>query len=131
MATPSSQVIAIWVQQVLTGESWSPLEDVCVQAVKNNWTGASDTQIYGLVEQNLPYVAEHLRDEASEFALDGAAPTFQIDDEQLPYIRALSGTGRDLLAKLRVIDPFAVEQVCADVMDRLGADARTTQRTND
>jgi len=119
------------VKHALVGQNWSSLEDVCVLAVSNNWAGVSETQIYELVEQNLPYVAEHLRDDASECTMDGAAPSFEIDNEQLPYIRALSSSGRDLLVKLRTIDPSSVEKICAEVLVKLGAEAQATQQTHD
>lgn len=131
MGIPSSQVCAAWVKADLVATEWVLLHDFCVTVVRarlQNWT---DGQVHEYVEQNLAYVAEHLRDEAGEWHIDGRVPQFEIDDEQAPYIRACSCTTRPLLEKLRRIDPFKFEEVCAWVLNKLGANAKTTQRTKD
>lgn len=132
MAVPSSQQAAAWVKSAdHLSADWQPLAEVCFRAVTLKWAGKSREDIFEYVETNLSYIAEHLRDDSSNRILDGSAPRFIIDDEQQPYIKAV-GTGTlDLLSKLRRIDPFKVEGICADILKRLGAVAHTTQKTVD
>lgn len=131
MGIPSSQVCAAWIKAELTETDWVPLNDICVRAVRLRIQTWTDSQVYEYVEQNLPHVAEHLRDEVAEWGVDGKVPTFEIDNEQSPYVRLCPSAARPLLTKLRMIDPYALEGVCADVLRKLGADAQATQQTND
>ncbi len=131
MTVPSSQVAAIWVKAEITSAEWAPLPDVCFAAVKNKWTGKSEEEVWEYVEQNIGYIAEHLRDEASVCLVDGSAPKFHIDDEQPPYVKAAGMPTSALLSHLRNIDPFKVEEICADILKGFGASAQSTQRTTD
>ncbi len=131
MGIPSSQVCAAWVKLELGETDWVLLSDVCVRAIGAYIPGWTAGQVYDYVEQNVSYVAEHLRDEAAECSMDGKAPTFEVDNEQNPYIRSRPNPARSLLVKLRLIDPFELERVCANVLKNLGANAHTTQQTND
>jgi restriction endonuclease Mrr len=83
------------------------------------------------VEQNITSIAEHLRDEIAHCRVDGSAQKFDIDDEQPPYVRAVGANISPLLAHLRNINPFKVEQICADILNALGADAKVMQSTAD
>src|SRR5690349_7691983 len=131
MAIPSSQVVASWVKAEVISVEWISLREVCFTAVKNRWKGQSEDEIWEFVEENLKYVAEHLRDEASEYIIDGSAPRFEIDSEQVPYLRAKGVETSELLKQLRRIDPFKVEELCAKLLQNLGASAFNTQRTSD
>ncbi len=131
MGTPSSQVVAAWVKDHLDNSDWTPLDSICLEAVQKNWGGISESDAYDFVEKNLPYVADHLRDEASECKLDGIPPSFEIDDEQRPYIKQLVSPSKDILTKLRHIDPFDFEIICAKILSELGAKAFSTQKSND
>ena len=93
--------------------------------------GKSEEEVWDFVDKNIYYVAEHLKDEASFCLLDGSAQKFLIDDEQPPYIRAVGVATYHLLSKLRSIDPFKVEEICADILKGFGADAYSTQKTAD
>ena len=130
MAVPSSQVIASWVKDELSAE-WSSLQVLCLKALRKRWGAAGEIKISEHVEQNLKYVAEHLRDEVGEWGLDGVAPTFEVDDEENPYIRSLKERDTALLEKLRHIDPAAVEGLCAEVLKALNAEAYSTLPIND
>jgi restriction endonuclease Mrr len=132
MSIPSSQVIMGWVKDTLQGEEWVLLNDLCILAIKTKWSKVSETQLYEVVDSNLSYVAEHLRNEAAEWRIDGTSPTFEIDDDPSPYIRSVETGSRATLQKLRRISPAAFESVCARILRQLGAlDAQTTQLTND
>ncbi len=131
MATPSSQVLASWAKEELQSNAWVPLREVCIQAIKARWAGVSETQLYEVMETNLTYIAEHLRDEAAEWMIDGTSPAFEIDDDPSPYVRSVTDTARPVLLKLRRISPFSFEDVCAQILRALGADAQSTKKTND
>lgn len=131
MAVPSSQVAALWVKEEIVSAEWTPLPDVCFAAVKNKWRGKSEKEIWEYIEQNIAYIAEHLRDEASASLIDGSALKFEIDDEQPPYVKAAGEPTSALLTHLRSIDPFKVEEICADILKAFGAAAQSTRRTAD
>jgi hypothetical protein len=130
MAVPSSQVIASWVKEELSTE-WASLQGLCLKALQKRWGAAGELRISEHIEQNITFVAEHLREERGEWALDGVAPKFEIDNEETPYIRSVNEHGTELLEKLRRIDPAAVEGLCADVLRALKAEAFSTVATHD
>lgn len=131
MSTPSSQLISVWVKETLESESWVLLRDQCSQTLARRLVRWSEEQIEDLVEKNIRYVAEHLRNDVAESRLDGVTPSFEIDEEQSPYIRLVSQPSDALLDVLRTIDPYHFEHVCALVMQKLGAKSETTQRSYD
>lgn len=132
MAKPSSQTLAMWVRGALQTGEWQPLSELCVLVVKRRITRWSETEVYEFVEANLVYVAEHLRNDASYWKLDGTSPEYVIDDDPRPYIRGIDDGIRPLLMKLRCITPDDFEHVCSRMLKELGAEqARKTQQTND
>jgi hypothetical protein len=131
MATPSSQVVAHWVKQDLNTTSWESLSVICTRALTSRWIQQSQSQIAEFVESNLTYIADHLRAEISDCMIDGTAPRFEIDNEVIPYIRLIEDGAGDLIAKLRKIDPFKLEELCSDVLIKFGAEAKYTKKTND
>ena len=90
----------------------------------------SEDELLDFVEERIDHIAECLRNEAAECVEDGVPPKFEIDSEQSPYIRAVGGDDK-LLKKLRNIDPFVLEEVCAAILTKLGATSKVTQRTGD
>lgn len=131
MAIPSSQVLAAWVKDELQGTEWASLRAVCLQAVVRRWRGLNETQLSEFIESNLSHVAEHLREEVGEWAIDGSSPVFEIDNEPVPYIRLLEDESRGVLIRLRTIQPSWFESVCARILKELGADSQVTQMSND
>src|SRR5262249_39663063 len=73
----------------------------------------SEEEVWDYVDNNLQHVAEHLRDIIAECNTDGAIATFEIDSEPSPYIRLTAKLPGDVIAKLRKIDPFQLETICA------------------
>lgn len=110
---------------------WRPLSDVCAAALRVKWTGKSEEEILEYVERFLQSVAENLRNEAAECVTDGTAARYQIDDEQLPYIRGVPGLSSQTLFKIRRINPFDVEGLCARILAEFGATTNVTQRSGD
>ena len=131
MATPSSQIAAAWTKSALQNTEWVPLRDVCFAAVSANWGGKSESELWEYVEENVAFVAEYLRREAAEWKVDGTVPRFEIDAEPSPYIRALTSYASKVLIKLREADPFRVEELCAEILKKLGANSFKTQSTGD
>jgi len=131
MGVPSSQIATVWVKEGLESSDWILLKNVLFRAVKRKLISSSDEDAWEYVETNLQYVAEHLRDAIAECNVDGAIPTFEIDSEPSPYIRLTAELPSDVIAKLRRIDPFQLETICAKLLGVLGATSSETQRTND
>lgn len=131
MGVPSSQVAAFWVQQALDSTEWVLLKDVLFKAVRQKWTSLSEEDGWEYVEANLDYVAEHLRDSIAECSIDGTIPKYEIDSEPSPYIRQTGTLPSEVITKLRKIDPFQLETICAKLLGALGATAYATQKTGD
>lgn len=131
MGDPSSQVITGWVKQGFVAPEWMLLKDACFNVMKGKLVGRSDAEIWEIVESNLEHVAEDLRNDLSECNIDGTSPLFEIDDEPSPYIRRVASPTSDILLRIRRVDPFDLEELCAQILAELGAESYTTQRTND
>ena len=130
MAIPSTQIIALWVQEELTTRDWVPLRGLAMQAVQKRWNTPTLT-LEDLLDDKLTYVAEELRNHLADRVIDGKLTDFEIDDEQPPYLRRLLDRQPTLLDKLRRVDPFDFEQVCSRILECLGAEAAVTQKSND
>jgi hypothetical protein len=131
MSAPSSQIAATWVKEDLESTSWTPLTEIVFKTVRHRWTAKTDDEIWDYVESNLEYIAEYLRNTASECFIDGSTPAFEIDNERPPYIRSLAALPTYVLSKLRKIDPYYLEELCAKLLLALGAESNSTQKTND
>jgi hypothetical protein len=131
VAQPSSQVAASWVKAEIRSGDWVSLREICHVAVTSKWTGRSPDEIADYIEENISYVAEHLRDEAGEWGIDGTPARFEIDNEPIPYVRGLASYASNVLVKLRQMDPIRVEALCAEVLKKLGANSYSTQATAD
>ena len=130
MGVPSTQVIAVWIKDGVANEEFCLLEDVAFDILRAKLTSYSEDTVWEIIEDKLSHIAEILRNDAAETRADGMPPQFEIDDEQSPYIRAFPSSN-ELLSKLRSINPFVVEDLCANILGRLGATANVTQRTGD
>jgi hypothetical protein len=131
MGVPSSQISAVWVQEELVDTTWVLLRQVLFTALRKRMVSYSEDDISDFVEENLTYVAEHLRDCVADWLVDGSVHRFEIDSDPSPYIRLIATVPSEVVSKLRRIDPYAFELVCARVLAALGAKSKTTQRTND
>jgi hypothetical protein len=131
MAAPSSQIISAWVQEEITSTEWILLRDLIFIALKKNWAGPSDETLWEQVEEHSTYVAELLRVCVADYQFDGAPSRLEIDNDPSPYVRSVVSTPPDVLKGLRKIDPFKFEEVCAAILNSLGASSNITQKTND
>jgi hypothetical protein len=130
MGVPSTQIIAVWIKDGTVQADFRPLNEVAFTVLRNQLPRFSDDAIWEMIEEKLEHIAEALRTDAAEAKADGIPPRFEIDDEPSPYIKAFP-TESELLSKLRRIDPFVVEDLCAQVLTKLGATANATERTGD
>ena len=122
--------MAVWIKDGMTNADFLLLEEVAFAVLRKHLPRYSDDRIWDIIEEKVEFIAEHLRNDAAESKADGVPLRFEIDDEQSPYIRAFPADNA-LLAKLRRINPFAVEDLCAQVLAKLGATANATERTGD
>ncbi len=132
MSIPSNQVVSFWVQEELSDYKWASLRTVAISALQRRWP-KPDQALEEFVdeEHRLHYIAEQLRNDLSDRVIDGRVKDFEVDYESPPYIRRLSPRRPTLLDKLRRVSPFDFEGVCSKILENLGADAATTQKTND
>jgi hypothetical protein len=130
MGVPSTQIISVWIKDSAFNTEWMPLEEVAFSVLRARLPRLSDEEISEIIEDKLPYIAETLRTDLAENKADGVPERFAIDNEASPYFKAFPADTA-LLEKLRRIDPFAVEILCAQILSKLGGVARATERTAD
>lgn len=132
MGQPSTQIIAVWIRDGATNTDWRLLEEVAYDVLRQRLPADkySDGKIWEMIEEGLPHIAETLRTEAADCTSDGVPLSFEIDDEPSPYYKAIP-SDNELLAKLRRVNPFEVEGICAKILEKLGASSHSTQRTAD
>ena len=130
MATPSTQIISLLIKDSLILDQWVSLRDLAIETLKRKWE-KDEFDILEFLQDKLSYIAEHLRDDLASCIEDGRVREFEIDDESPPYVRRTVERDQKLIAKLRRIDPFSFEDICAKILSALGADSSVTQRTND
>jgi hypothetical protein len=130
MGVPSTQIIAVWIKDGLINPDFLLLEDVAFAVLRDRLPRYSEDDIWEIVEEKLCHIADCLRNDAAESRADGVPLRFEIDDEQSPYIKAFPADNA-LLAKLRRINPFVVEDLCAQILGKLGATAHVTEQTGD
>lgn len=121
MAKPPSQVIAHWVIDYISENKWILLSDICYDALKINMKSSNESELYEIIEENVVYIAEHLRDYRDQQIQDGETPLFEIDEEESPYIRSLKSDIGEFLKKIRKISPSEFEGLCAEILSKLGA----------
>lgn len=130
MGIPSSQVIALWVQEDLREEGWVPLPSIAARVLQQRWPKCP-VEIEECLEDKLAYIAETLRNDLADRLMDGKVQDFEIDNESPPYLRRTCPQNPTLLDKLRKVDPGDFEVVCSKILAQLGANSEVTQRTND
>jgi hypothetical protein len=131
MAAPASQIIAQWVCCSELHTDWKLLKDVCFSVLVIRLSGRSTEEIWDIVEDRLPYVAENLRDDIARREADGIPVDLEVDNEASPYIRGKVAFDRSLLSKLRRIEPRSFEVVCANILAKLRAQSEVTKATRD
>ena len=131
MAAVSSQVLALWTSEQIEGTQWVLLRDVAVDACRVRLKGKSEDERLELIEKNLPFIAEHLRNDRASMLADGIVPKYEIDEEERPYVRRCGDEYPEILKQLRTRDPFEFERLCAEILSKLGARSEVTGKTWD
>jgi restriction endonuclease Mrr len=119
MAQLSSQIIARWAIQNLESEEWILLSDICMQGIRKQ-NKFSELIIEESVERELDYVAEILRNNAACATEHGELVTYEIDDEQSPYIKKNCEAYPPILAAIRDMNSIKFEVLCAKILNELG-----------
>lgn len=131
MGAPPTQIIADWTEAFIAGRSWLAMDECISGALSSNLQDWSEEKRWDLAEQSLPYVIQLLRDRIEQAYFDGADVGFEIDEEDPPYIRSVGTDYSEILAKLKRIDPFEFENVCAEILNAVGCSSERTQRSRD
>lgn len=131
MGSPSSQIIAVWTEETLVSREWVLVEDAISAALEGKLPSYSEERRWDLVETCAPHVVQMLRNRIESARKDGAVFPFEIDEEDPPYIRATGKGDPSLLEKLKRIDPFDFEKVCAKILEKAGCASDVTKKTRD
>lgn len=119
MVILSSQIIAQWAIENLESEEWTPLSDVCSQGIRKQ-DKFSEEIIEESVERELNYVADILKNKAANAKEHGEIVTYEVDEEESPYIRKICDSNPPVLKEIREMDSTKFEELCADVLKKLG-----------
>ena len=130
MPRPPTEVIASWVVDGLNEPQWSPIKDVLLKILRENLTEYTENQLLELAEEVEPHIAKILRDRRDESILEGAVVHYDVDLDG-NYLKGTEFPHLALLTRLRTMNPFDFEHVCAKLLEKLGAKAHVTQKTND
>lgn len=126
----SSQDVAKWVETHLESSDWQSLSDAILHSINKAIPNAPIEIQTDLAEEHFHYVEKILRDKIAFIIEDGGIPSYKLDDNE-PYICRINQRNTEIAAKLRSIDPFYFEVVCKRILEKLGATAENTQKTND
>jgi restriction endonuclease Mrr len=119
MAQISSQAIANWAIHNLESTDWISLSEICAVALKKQ-DKFDDATIEESVERELNFVAEILRNKAANALENGELVTYEIDNEESPYIRKVHDYECNTLKKIQELAPNKFEILCAELLKELG-----------
>jgi restriction endonuclease Mrr len=119
MGQPSSQKIAQWAIESLQSEEWISLSESCINGLKSH-IPYSESDIVELVESDLDNIARILRDNAAFAVERGEVVTYEIDEEESPYIKKVCDAFPQILRDIQKMDDTKFETLCADVLKSLG-----------
>jgi len=119
MANLSSQKIAQWAIENLESEQWTLLSDVCSQGIRKQ-NKFREEKIEESVESELNNVADILKNKAANATEHGEIATYEVDDEESPYIRKICDSNPPVLEEIREMDSTKFEELCAEVLKKLG-----------
>ena len=131
MGAVSSQWIVQIVKDSEFPSDWLPLTNIVTLQLAQKQRDWSADAVADAVEEHFPHIVELLRNYLLELDEEGLPRHFELDTEDPPYARRSENLHLGLLRKLRRIDPFVLEEVCAMILSKFGAESKTTQRTND
>lgn len=119
MAELSSQIIVKWAIERLESEQWISLSTCCIEGVRwqNKFTEAI---IEESVERELNYVAEILRNKAAYAEENGEIITYEIDNEEPPYVRKKHDACPPILNTISGMNSSDFEVLCAKILEGLG-----------
>lgn len=116
----------------IVSEDWVALSVVCMDSLQEEFPQKSADWCSEIVEDCLQKVASFLRGEVQECLEDGVPPAFQIDEEASPYVRCKDAAARDLLGRMRNMHPANFENLCANMVSRIGrAESHVTRYSKD
>lgn len=128
---PPTQVIVQWIVENATIEN-ERIDHLCIRVFEKKLTGWSVDEIAELAEEeSRGYLAEMLRDEYAKRIEDGGTPIFEIDTDPLPYIRKTQNALFLLAKRLRQMDWKLFENLCGEILTKLGGKSNVTGQSND
>ncbi|MEQ1838529.1 MAG: restriction endonuclease [Candidatus Nitrotoga sp.] len=130
MADPSSQKIADWVIE-FSQPDWKRLNEICYESIRGQWLIPSDDYVADVVARELPYVKTILNEMVGTACASGETLLFEIDEDEIPYVRGKNKDCFDVLRCLRKIDPDKFEEVCAEILKEFGGASKVTGMPND
>jgi hypothetical protein len=130
MADPSSQKIAEWTIEFAQPE-WRRLDALCYESVREKWETPTDEYVADVVARELPNVKGILHDMIGVATFSGETLLFEIDDDDLPYVRGVNKDCFSVLRNLRKVTPKRFEEICAEILNEFGGRCKVTGMPND
>lgn len=120
MGQPTSQKIAQWAIESLQSEGWGSLSESCINGLKTHIPSYSDANIAEIVENDLDNIASILRNDAAYATEHGEVVTYEIDQEEPPFIKKVSDALPVGLKSIRAMDDTKFEILCSTLLKSLG-----------
>jgi len=130
MADPSSQKIADWVIE-FTQLEWKRLDQLCYESVREKWSTPTDEYVVDVVAKEMPHVKRILNEIIGDAYISGETVLFEIDDDEIPYVRGKNKACFSVLQNLRKVAPSKFEQICSEILKGLGGISKVTGMPND
>lgn len=131
MGSPSSQIMMKWLLDHISGSNWHSLPSLLSEILTIRLAINMD-QAAELAEQNIQFIAGHLRDELEKNHNSGCPPLFELDEEDPPYIRSIKQEStQEIFNKLKKIPPEQFEEICSKILSAIGAKSINNAGTDD
>ncbi len=130
MPRPTSQQIALWVIDGLDEPTWCSISQAIYRALESALNGVSSGTLLEWSEIEEQFVSIILRDHRDRLIEDGAAVHYEVDLEN-NLIRGQKFPHFALLRRIREMNPFKFEELCAKILGAMGAEAFATPPVND
>ncbi len=130
MSDPSSQKIAEWVIEFAQPE-WRRLDELCYDSVRGKWLSPSDDYVADVVAKELGYVKNILYDMVRAAHIGGETLLFEIDEDEIPYVRGKNKDCYSVLCNLRKVTPAQFEEICSEILNEFGGASKVTGMPND
>ncbi len=132
MSAPTPYVVASWIASEIQDQAYVTLRSVIELTLRLHIGSMSEEGVADLAEELEVDVFRNLQLITDQLLRVGTESSFLLDgDPGSAYIKVQNQKAVKLLTYLKSMSPAEFEGFCAKILTRLGANARSTGKTND